>query len=497
MLRITTTNSPNQHDRKSIRALMLLAALLITRAAPLFAQNSVSAIQLTAPAPAASVSNALEAQSAFLGSVPTGKASGTAIPLSWSDAVDRGLKFNLGLIESDVDVRKARAEKLRSLSDLLPNVNASVTQSAEQVNLRAVGININIPGVPVVVGPFGVEDARGYWSQKLFDWSSVQRLRSSLKGQRAADYTYKNSRELVVLAVANAYLQVIADQATVESQQAQVETSRALYQRASDQTKAGVAARIDALRAEVELQTQQQRLIAAQDQLAKDHLVLARAIGLPAGQEFSLTDSAPYSPLQGVTLDQALQQAYVNRADFLSAQLHLQAEEFSRKAAAAENYPSVSSQVDYGVIGPNFANSHGTVTAAASLNIPIFQGTRVRADVLGADAALQQKRAELEDLRGRIDQDVRAAFLDVTAAGELVTVANHNKDLARETLSEAQDRFAAGVTDNIEVVQAQESVAGADQAYISSLYSFNIAKVQLARAMGVAERTVKNSLGGQ
>jgi outer membrane protein TolC len=500
MLRITTTSALGQ-IRKLIRGGFALSALLmVTAPAPAFAQNNaVGAIQITPPAPATSVSSALQGQSPFLGSVPTGKATGTVIPLSWSDALARGLRFNLGLIESDVDVRRARAEKLRSLSDLLPNVNASITQSAEQVNLRALGININIPGarVPVVVGPFGVEDARGFWSQKLFDWSSVQRLRASLRSEKAADLSSKNSRELVVLAVANAYLQVIADQATVESQQAQVETSRALYQRASDQTTAGVAARINALRADVELQTQQQRLIAAKDQLAKDDLVLARAIGLPAGQEFALTDSAPYSPLQEVTLDQALQEAYANRADFLSAQLGVQAAEFSRKAAAAEDYPSVSSQVDYGDIGPNFANSHGTVSAAAGLNIPIFQGTRVRADVLSADAALQQRRAELDDLRGRVDQDVRSAFLDVTSAGELVNVANHNKDLARETLSEAQDRFAAGVADNIEVVQAQESVAGADQAYISSLYSFNIAKVHLARAMGIAERKVKNSLGGQ
>jgi outer membrane protein TolC len=349
----------------------------------------------------------------------------------------------------------------------------------------------------VVVGPFGVEDARAYWSQKLFDWNAVEKLRASQKSLRASDYSYKNSRDLVILVVANAYLQVLSDRATVESQQAQLETSRALYQRALDQTKAGVAARIDELRANVELQTQQQRLIAAQDQQAKDFLSLARAIGLPPGQDFTLTDSAPYAPLQGVTLEKALQDAYANRSDYLSAQLEVQAAELSRKAAAAENYPSVSSQVDYGDIGPNFANSHGTFSAAASVNIPIFQGTRVRGDVLEADAKLQQRRAEVEDLRGRIDQDVRSAFLDLTSATDLVNVAQSNKGLARETLSEAQDRFGAGVTDNIEVVQAQESVSAADQAYISSLYAFNIAKVQLARAMGVAEQAVKTYLGGQ
>jgi outer membrane protein TolC len=488
----------------SIRQLMLQAwtasAFLCLTAAtplPLLAQNATSLAPVVIPTSPVSVSGELGTQSPFLGSVPTGKPTGTVIPLSLSDALDRGLKYNLGAIESDIRTRTARAERLKSLSDLLPNVNAAITQTAEQVNLRALGLKIPIEGFPVVVGPFGVEDARAYWSQKIFDWNAVQKLRASQKSQRASDYSYKDSRDLVVLAVANAYLQVISDQATIESQKAQLETSRALYQRAQDQTRAGVAARIDELRADVELQTQQQRLIAAQDQSAKDALSLARTIGLPPGQEFTLTDNVPYTPLPGVTLEQALQEAYVNRSDYLSAQLTVQAAEYSRKAASAENYPSISSQVDYGDIGPNFANSHGTVTATASVNIPIFQGTRVRGDVLEADATLQQRRAEVEDLRGRIDQDVRSAFLDIASAGELVNVAAHNKDLARETLSEAQDRFAAGVTDNIEVVQAQESVSTADQAYISSLYTYNIAKVELARAAGIAEQAVKAYLGGQ
>ncbi len=226
-------------------------------------------------------------------------------------------------------------------------------------------------------------------------------------------------------------------------------------------------------------------------------LSLARAIGLPTGQGFSLTDNAPFALPQGVSLDKALQDAYANRPDYLSAQLEVRAAGLSRKAAVAENFPTVTSAADYGDIGPNFGNSHGTITASASVNIPIFQGTRVKADVLEADATLQQKQAQLEDLKGRIDQDVRDAFFDLDSASELVKVAESNKDLARETLSEAQDRFGAGVTDNIEVVQAQESVSSADQAYISSLYASNIAKVQLARAVGNAEQAVKGYLGGK
>jgi outer membrane protein TolC len=305
---------------------------------------------------------------------------------------------------------------------------------------------------------------------------------------KSSQASYKSSRDIVVLVVANAYLQVIADQAAIESQQAQINTSEALYRRARDQRTAGVAARIDELRAQVELLTQQQRLIAARDQKAKDVLSLARVIGLPPGQEFTLETSVPYKPLEGVTIEKALQDSYANRPDYASAQHDVRAAELTRKAAVAEYYPYVTASADYGDIGPNFGNSHGTFAATASLNIPIFQGTRVKADVLQADASLQQKQAELADLKGRIDQDVRSALLDVNAADELVKVAKSNVDLAHETLSEAQDRFAAGITDNIEVVQAQESVSAADQAYIS--------KAQLARAVGVAERAVRDYLGG-
>jgi outer membrane protein TolC len=459
------------------------------------AQNVSTQGQLISPA--SSVSNTLGTESPYLGSVPTGAPTGTVLNLSLSEALDRGLKYNLGLIETDVRTRTARAERLRSLNALLPNVNASISQTAEQVNLRALGLKIPIVGFPVVVGPFGIQDARGYVSQTLFDWNSVQTLRASNERVKASQKSYKSSRDLVVLAVANAYLQVISDSSTIESQQAQVSTSQALYQRARDQQAAGVAARIDELRAQVELQTQQQRLIAARDQRFKDMLSLARAIGLPAGQEFALVDSVPYAPLEGVSLEKALQDAYANRPDYLSAQFEMSAARLSRKAAVAENYPSVTSAANYGDIGPNFSNSHGTFAASASVNIPVFQGTRVKGDVLEADAMLQQRQAELEDLKGHIDQDVRSAFFDLDSTSELVKVADSNMGLARETLSEAQDRFAAGVTDNIEVVQAQESVSVADQAYISSLYAFNIAKVQLARAVGIAEQVVKAYLGGK
>jgi outer membrane protein TolC len=368
----------------------------------------------------------------------------------------------------------------------------------QQVNLRALGINIQIPGVsvPSVIGPFGVADARAYLSQEIFNWSDLRNLRSASESEKASQYAYRADRDLVVLTTGNAYLLVISDRATVDSVRAQLKTAQTLYQNDVDQHQQGVIASIDLLRAQVELQTQQQRLIAAGNQLAIDKLALARVMGLPRGQEFNLSDSIPYAALAGVTLDQALQQAYSTRADYLSGKAEVRAAELARQAAAAENYPSLSTNTNYGDIGnPNFATSHGTFSFALTLNVPVFPGTRVRADKLQADSALARSQAELEDLGGKIDEEVRAAFLNLKSSSDLVAVAQSNIDLANQTLAQAQDRFKAGVADNLEVVQAQESVASANQSHIASLYAFNLAKISLAQAIGVAERSALDYLG--
>jgi len=441
------------------------------------------------------------APSLFQGSVPTGHPTGTLLSLSLKEALDRALKYNLGVIESDQNTREAHALRLSRLNALLPNLSVRLSSTLEQINLKALGFkNFSFPGVsfPTIVGPFGVADSRAYLSQQIFNWSDIKSWKSASESETASRYSYQNDRDLVALTTGSAYLLVISDGASVDSIRAQVKTAETLHQRAVDQNKAGVVASIDVLRARVELQTQQQRLIAAENQLAIDKLALARVIGLPNGQEFQLTDSVPYTPLADITLDQALKQAYATRADFRSAQAQVRAAELARQAAAAENYPWLSTDGNYGVIGsPNFGSSHGTFTFAATLNVPIFQGTRVRANKLQADSVLQQRKAELADLDGRIDSQVRTAFFNLKSSSDLVAVAQSNSDLASQTLVQAQDRFSAGVADNLEVVQAQESVATANQSYIASLYAYNLAKISLAQAIGVAEQSTLQYLGAK
>ena len=436
----------------------------------------------------------------FFGSAPSGTATGATLDLSLQDAFQRALKYNLGGIESSENTRAAHAARLRGLNALLPNLSARLSAAVQQVDLPAEGFNLHIPGVsiPTVVGPFGVADARGYLSQEIFNWSDIKNWKSSSEAETASQYSYKSDRNTVVVTTANAYLLVISDAATVDSIQAQVKTAQTLVQNDTDLNKHGLIPGIDLLRARVELQTQQQRLIAAENQVQIDKLTLARVVGLPAGQEFRLTDSVPYAALDGITQEQALQQAISTRPDYLSAKARVQAAELARQAAGAGYFPSLSTNTNYGDIGsPNFGASHGTLNFAVTLNIPIFPGTEVRAAKLQADAALQQRKAELADMEGQIDEQVRTAFFNLTSSSELVIVAQSNIDLANQTLTQAEDRLQAGVADNLEVVQAQESVASANQSYINSLFSFNLAKISLAQAIGIAEQSALQYLGAK
>jgi outer membrane protein TolC len=347
-----------------------------------------------------------------------------------------------------------------------------------------------------VVGPFNVIDARAYLSQSALDFTAINNHRAATENLRAAQFDFRDAQDTVVFAAVNLYLQAVTGASRITDAQAQVNTSQALYNLAVDQRKAGVVPAIDALRAQVELQSQQQRLIFYQNEFEKQKLNLARAIGLPLGQQFSLTDQAPYAPLQALTLDDALDRAYKTRADYQSALSLVRAAERSRDAARSQRLPAVDFNANYGEIGSSASQSHGTFAVAAALRIPIYQGGRIRADIEQSEAQLQQRRSEADDLRGRIDHDIRTAFFDLKSAEDQLRLAQSSIELAKQQLQQSQDRFAAGVTNNIEVVQAQESVVTSNDNYISSLYSYNLAKASLARALGLAPEAFKGFLGG-
>ncbi|MGD0403296.1 MAG: TolC family protein [Candidatus Acidiferrales bacterium] len=454
----------------------------------------------SSPAPASVASPAAaQGQSSFTGSVPSPLVPGV-LPISLEDAINRGLKQNLGLLLSSQDVGSARGQRWQQLSSLLPNLTTTSYVDQSQINLAEFGFSFKIPNasIPSVVGPFTYYDSRAYVTQSVFDWKAINNTHSASQNVKAAQYTVKDARDLVVLAVGYNYLQAIADEARIETAEAQVNTGQALYNQAADQLKAGTSPAIDELRAHVELQTRQQQLIQAKNDLAIQKLIVARVIGLAPGQEFDLTDKSPYEPLEGITVEDALKRAYATRSDFQAALATVSSEEYSRRAAHAGYYPSLSVSGDYGVAG-TYSNlfTHGVFDMRATLNIPIFQGGKVHGDVLVADAQLQQSRDRLESLRAQIDADVRTALFNLESSAQQVVVAKSNVGLADESLRQSRDRFAAGVTNTVEVVQAQEAVASAHENYISALYSYNYSKIALARAIGFAEEGVKQYFKGK
>jgi outer membrane protein TolC len=458
--------------------------------------GGVSAGQSTAPGASAT---APSGQSPYFGSVPEGKATPEVLQLSFKDALDRGLRNNLGLLLQSDSRLAARGEKWKELSGLLPHLNATATQAVTQLDFAALGFRFSIPGahIPNVVGPIGIFQSGVNLSQTVFDYNAILRSRGAREDENASEHSLKNAREVVVLAVGNAYLLTLSGAARVDTAQAEVQTAQALYDKAADQQKAGVSPAIDVLRAQVELQSRRQQLIVARNDYAKEKLQLGRVIGLPPGQEFALTTQAPYEPLVTAGIDEDLRRAYLSRPDYLAAVMQVRAAEARRRAATAEHYPSVDIAGDYGAAGVNVGISHGVFQIGATLSIPITAGGKIHADVLEAEASLREARQQLENLRGEIDYEVRAARLDLTAAADQVEVARSSVDLANQTLLQARDRFAAGVTDNLEVVEAQEASSAAAETYISSLYAHNLAKIELAKAVGYAEEGVKQYLQGK
>jgi outer membrane protein TolC len=467
-----------------IRCRLVASAILTALPALSFAQTTTTTTPAGVPGQAIP---GTQGNSSFASSVPAKPIPGV-IPISLQDAIDRGLRQNLGLLLSSTDVGAARGQRWQQLSTLLPHASFSSYVDASKINFGEIGLNFTIPGVNLPsAATFSYFDARAGVTQTLFDWKAINAARAASQSLKSAEYTYKDARDLVVLAVGYTYLQAIADEARIATAQAQVRTAQALYDQASDQVKAGTSPEIDALRAKVELQTRQQQLIQARNNLSIQKLTVARVIGFAPGQEFDLTDKSPYQRFEDVGVEEALKRAYASRSDYQSAMKDVRAAELSREAARAGYLPSLSFSADYGTGGAHPSNATSVYDVRGTLSIPIFTGGSVHGDVLQADARLQQSRERLDSLHAQIDADVRTALFNLQSSAEQVRVALSNIDLAEQTLTQSRDRFTAGVTDTVEVVQSQELVASAHEQYISSLYDYNFAEIALIRAMGAAE----------
>ena len=428
----------------------------------------------------------------FRGSVPQGAATAEPLALSLKSTVERALQFNLGLLLQEASSDVAQGARWRALSDLLPRVSGSVSARRQVINLEAFGF----PAPDPIVGPFNTVDARIGLSQPIVDLRALFDAKAAGAAARAATAGVKSARELVVLVAVNLYLEAVTAGSRIEVVRAQQETADQLAVQARDLKTAGLVAGLDVVRAEVEVQRLRQRRVAADNAYAKSLLHLGRAIGLPPGQVVRLTDPIPYAPLADVTLEQALVDAYAQRPDYVAARERLTAAESAHRAATSELLPSLRFDADYGTIGQEWGTAHPTYAVAATVRVPVFEGGRAQARRLETNAVVRQRRAEADDLRGRIDVEVREAMLDVTAAAQELVAADATVALATQALTQARDRFAAGVAGNLEVTQAQEALAAASDARLDVLYRHNLAKAALARAVGTAEQAVTAFLGG-
>ncbi len=453
--------------------------------------------------------NPSSAQNAYYGSVTVGTATSDVLHLSLGEAIQRGIQNNLALTEARVQEQQAKAQRLEYLDPLLPTIMAQASTAAHQFNLAEFGFGpstlrsfskllpgLNPANVSLIV-KVDVTQAEATYRETFFDLPAIERYRAAKVNVKAAYYSTQSSRGLVVLNVGNTYLQTLADGAQIDSATSLLSADELLLQQTVAQHQAGTVANLDELRARVQFQTQQQRVIAAQNVYDKDLILLKREIGIPVEQQIQLTDAAPYADLEAMSIEEARRTAYNSRQDYLGIQQQILAADLQRKAAKFERLPTVSADGNYGVTGETRGLYHGTFLAEGTLQVPIFREARFRGDAQVAQAQLGSLQHNFDNLREQIDQQLRDSLLDVNTAAELVRVSQSNVGLATRELEQANDRFVAGVEDNLPVVQAEATLAGAQSRLINSTLQYNQAKLGLARNLGIVDTQYKRYLGGK
>ncbi len=493
--------TPGGQTTSATQANNVTAPVATAPLASTFSANAGSAAQL--------VLNPSSLQNPYYGSVTVGTATAETLKLSLEDAVERGVQANLAIANASVAEQQASAERLQSLNALLPTIKAEGMSGAHEYNLEAFGFgpraiagfarlipNFNPADFSTIV-KVNVTQADAALNWALFDYAALTRYRSAQESAKAAFYSARSSRGLVVLNVGNQYLKTLADQSQIESAQSLARADEVLLQQAQAEHEAGTVPRLDELRARVQYQTQQQKVIAAQNTYDKDLILLKREIGVPVEQKIELTDTAPYTELERLSLEEARRAAYQNRQDYQGLQWQLRAAQLSRSAARYERLPTINASGNFGVTGVTGDSYHGTFMALGELRLPLFKEAQFRGDRDVAEAQKNDALNRLEDLKQQIDQQLRDSMLDLNSSSELVRVSQQNVELATRALSDANDRFAAGVEDNLPVVQAQATLSQAQSQLISDTLQYNQAKLGLARNLGIVDTQYKSYLRGK
>ena len=465
------------------------------------------ALAVSAGSAGAQMGNPSSATNPFYGSITVHPATDETLRLSLDEAVQRGLETNLGLREVQSGETLVKGEKNEALQEFLPTVTVSGGTGVFQHDLAAQGFSAGTIGK--FASLLGFSGAGGFnpitkddltqgqinYSQILFSGPVIAGWRAAGAAERAAHFAKMSARGEVVQQVATAYLHAIAAASEVDQAKAQQQADQVLFDQAHAEHEAGTVANLDELRARVQLQAQEQAVITAQNTLDKDLILLKREIGLDPGQNLVLTDQAPYNELAAETPEEVRAVAYKNRQDYQNLQNQLVEVEAIHTAYRYQRLPTLTFGGYWGVDRVNGTPSHGTFAAMGTLSIPLFSEAKLRGGEESASAQLASVHAQLDDLRGHIDQQVRSALLDVQATGKLVEVARSNVELATHALSDETDRVNAGVDDNLPLVDAQATLAAAQSNLIESLYQYNLSKLALARSAGVLEQQYRVYLG--
>ncbi|HEY0308613.1 MAG TPA: TolC family protein [Acidobacteriaceae bacterium] len=447
------------------------------------------------------------AQNPLYGSVSAPPVTATAIQLTLTDAVNRGLDHNLAIALALQTQRSDAGQISSAFSALMPYMTAQAQTGTQSISLAAMGFKtsvlnslgsaLNLPAGTVIPSIVKVDTtgAQLNLSQPVFNLQAIEYYRAAKAYARVSELDTLNTRGNVVLLVGAAYLQTLAAAAQLQNEQALLRSDETALNQARDSHATGVATNLDELRARVQYQRRQQAVVTAENTFAKDKMGLNRMIGLAADQPIELVDTAPYADLAMLPLDQAKQTAYEHRKDYISLHAQVRTAELLRKAAKYERAPTVSIGGYYGVLGQTHGLYHGVFNAQGSISIPVFHEAQFRGDREVADAQLSRLSAQIADLEVTIESQLRSSMLDVQATAQLVKVARSNVDLAAQELADSNDRFRAGVEDNLPVVQAEATLAGAQTQLVNSLYQYNQAKLNLARNTGIIESQYQAFLG--
>ncbi|MBM3773014.1 MAG: TolC family protein [Acidimicrobiia bacterium] len=420
--------------------------------------------------------------------------------LTLDEAIQMGVEHNLSVINGREGVRFAQGQRRTSRAPLLPSAFLDVTDTQQQLNLAAMGFRFDMsafPGfqLPSVVGPFNQFDLRARFSHTVFDRAAINSYRAAGESLRASELSADDERDAVILAVGAAYLQAMAARALVDSGRTQLDTANALLKQTQQRRAVGLVAQVDVDRSQVQVLQQEQRLIALQNDFAKLKIDLARLIGAQPTDQYALEDALPFTAGPPLDVDAALEQARAQRPDLRAADAEVRAAEQELNAARAAHLPTVRLNGDYGVLGPNPADARRTFAVSGTVRVPLWQGGRVEGQIQQAQAQLARRQTAHDDLHAQVEAEIRKALLDMSSLAAQVAVAERNLAVTRETLDLTRQRFEAGVSDNVEVVQAQESVSTAAFDHINSVFGHSVARLSLARALGNTRERLRSFLG--